>query len=102
MNERAKNLATLILIGSDRITKAMRKEALELLNEIRQETEARSVTFDIGNGQDVTVSKRQLSKYRRLIDGGLWISAIKEARTDLGLGLKESKCLIDIIRDNVM
>jgi len=102
MSERAKKLATLVLTGSDRITKQMRQDAFQLLEYIRQEEAAKMEimeSFDVGCGQIVRITQEQQVKYRRLIEGGTYIEAIKQARLDQKLGLKEAKYLIDAIRD---
>jgi len=96
MKERANRLAQMVLTGSDRITKAMRKEALQLMEDIR--ADEASMTFDTALGH-VTISNEDVVKSRDLIAGGRTIQAIKDARWKYSLGLHEAKALMDEIRN---
>lgn len=95
INDRAKNLATLILTNSDRITKQMRQEAFQLLEDIRGGES--DLDIDTGTGH-LRVSKVRLATYLGLVRAELYIDAIKQARIDYGIGLREAKFLIDAIR----
>jgi len=98
MMDKAKNLATLILTSSDRITKQMRQDAFDFLEEVRVAETADMVTIDIGYGKMVTIKRSDEARYRQLCADGLVIQSIKQAREDYKIALKEAKDLIDAIR----
>ena len=78
----AKELAKMVLTGSDRITKAMRELALKTLDDA---VEAEKCFMAVG---DIDLRKDQFMFYMAM--SGRKVEAVKKARREFDLGLKEA------------
>jgi len=102
LTEKAKQLATSILTGSDRITKEIRQQALEVLSEVDREEETDVVTIHVGGDRMVKISHSDYRRYRDLIIEGKLLYAIKHARRIYKMSLLDAKRMTDTIRANLL